>query len=202
VSETTCAQCESHTDISKAFDTVSHTHLLVKLRRVGTDGRVLSWIMNYLSNRRQRCIVDGSVSDWLPVTSGVPQGSILGPLLFLIYIDDIAADLLSKVALFADDCGLFRPIHSREDQYLLQQDLDRRVSWSRKWHMNFSPDKCEVQSIGFVKKPLVTSYFLNEHELKKVDEHKHLGITITSTLNWSAHIERMAAKARKVWGGY
>jgi len=66
--------------------------------------------------------------------------------------------------------------------------------------MNFSPDKCEVQLIGLVKKLLVTSYFLNEHELKKVDEHKHLGITITSTLNWSAHIETMAAKARKVWG--
>jgi len=130
----------------------------------------------------------------------VPQGSILGPLLFLIYIDDIAADLSSKVALFADDCILFRSIRSLEDQYLLQQDLDRLVSWSRKWQMNFSPDKCEVLSIGLVKKPLVTSYFLNEHELKKVDEHKHLGITITSTLNWSAHTERMAAKAWKVWG--
>ena len=110
-------------DISKDFDTVSHTHLLTKLRRVGIDGWVLSWIKSYLSNRRQRCIVDGSVSDWLPYTSGVPQGSILGPLLFLIYIDDIAADLSSKVALFADDCIVFQSVHSREDQYLLQQDL-------------------------------------------------------------------------------
>ena len=117
---------------------------------------------------------------------------------FLIYIDIIAADLSSKVAL------LPMIVFCSHLYILVRTSISCSRTWTDwlvgawKWQMNFSPDKCEVLSIGLVKKPLITSYFRDEHE--KVDEHKHLGITITSTLNWSAHIERMAAKARKVWG--
>ena len=105
------------------FDKVPHVYLLKKLKMVGIDGSLLSWIRDYLTNRRQRCIIEGCVSGWLPVTSGVPQGTILGPLLFLLYINDIADNLTSKMALFGDDCVLSREVQIREDQLELQNDL-------------------------------------------------------------------------------
>ena len=111
-------------DMSKAFDRVPHTYLLDKLRMMGIGGDLLSWLRDYLSSRRQRCIVERCASGWLPVSSGVPQGTILGPLLFLLYINDIADNLNSKVALFADDCVLYREVQTKDDQLELQNDLN------------------------------------------------------------------------------
>ena len=135
-------------DISKAFDKVPHVYLLEKLKMVGIDGSLLSWIRDYLTNRRQRCIIEGCVSGWLPVTSGVPQGTILGPLLFLLYINDIAYNLTSKVALFADDCVLSREVQTREDQLELQNDLTKLILWSNRWQMTFNPGNVRSWSLG------------------------------------------------------
>ena len=187
-------------DISKAFDKVPHAYLLEKLKMVGIDGGLLSWIRDYLTNRRQRCIVEGCVSGWLPVTSGVPQGTILGPLLFLLYINDIADSLTSKLALFADDCVLFREVQTREGQLELQKDLTTLSNWSNRWHMTFNPEKCEVLELGRAKQSLLTSYFLKGQKLLVVKKHKHLGVILPTKLSWSSHIDEVVSKARKVWG--
>ena len=178
------------------FDKVPHVYLL-KLKMVGIDGSLLSWIRDYLTNRRQRCIIEGCVSGWLPVTSGVPQGTILGPLLFLLYINDIADNLTSKMALFGDDCVLSREVQIREDQLELQNDLTKLIMWSTRWQMTFNPEKCEVLELGRVKS---TSYFLNGQKLSVVAKHKHLGVVLSTKLSWSSHIDNAVAKARKVWG--
>ena len=126
-------------------------------------GNLLCWICDYLTNRKQKCIVEG----WLPVTSGVPQGTIyiLGPLLFLLYINYIADNLTSKGALFADDCVLFREVQTKGDQLELQNDLIKLIKWSNKWQMTFNPEKCEVLELGRVKRSLPTSYILNGQKL-------------------------------------
>ena len=184
-------------DISKPFDKVPHAYLLEKLRIVGIDGSLLSWLRDYLTNRRQRCIVEGCVSGWLPVTSGVPQGTILGPLLFLLYIAD---NFTSKVGVFADDCVLFREVQTREDQLKLHNDLTKLIMWSNRWQMTFSPEKCEVLELGRVKRSLSTSYFLNGQKLSVVTKHNHLGVILSTKLSWSSHIDDAVAKARRVWG--
>ena len=188
-------------DMSKAFDRVPHTYLLDKLRMMGVDGVLLSWLRDYLSSRRQRCIVEGCASGWLPVSSGVPQGTILGPLLFLLYVNDIADNLNSKVALFADDCVLYREVQTKDDQLELQNDLNKIFMWSTKWKMSFNPEKCKLLQVGRIKRQsLPPLYFLDGQELPAATEHKHLGVTLTSKLCWSCHIDKTVAKARKVWG--
>jgi hypothetical protein len=116
-------------DFSKAFDKVSHSRLSEKLRYYGIQGNTRQWIDSFLSNRYQQVVVDNSSSNKTPVTSGVPQGSVLGPTLFLIYINDIASSLSSTIRLFADDCVLYRPITSIADHFHLQKDLDQLVHW-------------------------------------------------------------------------
>ena len=131
-------------DFSKAFDKVPHKRLASKLHHYGIRGRALSWIQSFLANRTQRVAVEGVMSDLAPVTSGVPQGTVLGPLLFLVYINDLPAQVKSKARLFADDCLLYRQICSSDDTAALQRDLDSLQGWERDWHMAFNPDKCEV----------------------------------------------------------
>ena len=111
-------------DFSKAFDVVPHQRLLRKLRHCGIDGLTLAWIDSFLNGRYQRVIVDGVCSGWSPVLSGISQGTVLGPLLFLIYINDLPDCVSSRVRLFADDCLIYREIHNPEDQLALQKDLD------------------------------------------------------------------------------
>lgn len=135
-------------DFSKAFDVVPHRRLLGKLRHCGIDGLTLAWIESFLSGRSQRVIVDGVCSGWSPVLSGVPQGTVLGPLLFLIYINDLPDCVTSRVRLFADDCLIYREIHNPEDQLALQKDLDILEQWANKWGMQFNPSKCNILSIS------------------------------------------------------
>ena len=120
-------------DFAKAFDFVAHEHLLIKLQRLGIDGRLLEWIRSFLTHRLQWVVVNGTYSDWLSVRSGVPQGSVLGPLLFLLYIDDMHRVVKhSKLKLYADDVALYREIKSKTDCMLLQEDLDRICDWATK----------------------------------------------------------------------
>lgn len=135
-------------DMSKAFDSVPHERLLLKLNRYGIDGPLLQWFKHFLTNRMQRVVIRGKCSDWTSVKSGVPQGTILGPILFIIYINDISTDLTSTVKIYADDTKIYRTISSPDvDIPALQSDLDRLSIWANKWQMHFNPDKCEVMRI-------------------------------------------------------
>ena len=135
-------------DFSKAFDVVPHQRLLHKLDHYGIRGTILNWIQNFLTNRTQKVVVDGSSSESARVRSGVPQGTVLGPLLFLTYINDLPSTVSSQVRLFADDCLLYRPIKFRADQEQLQRDLSALQDWADQWGMCFNPSKCSVLRVS------------------------------------------------------
>lgn len=130
-------------DFKKDFDTVPHSLLLLKMSYLGLPDSVLS-------GRSQKVVINGSESDLAAVTSGVPQGSVLGPLLFLIYINYITVNIASKIRLYADDCVVYRDIENDVDASSLQCDLDRILAWGHKWHMNLNPQKCS--HINFSRK--------------------------------------------------
>ena len=131
-------------DFSKAFDKVPHRRLLKKLDHCGIRGDTLKWMENFLIGRKQRVVIDGVERDECDVASGVPQGSVLGPLLFIIFINDIGAQLSpgAKIRLFADDSLVYRVIESHEDEVAFQSDLDKLTAWADAWCMSFNVDKC------------------------------------------------------------
>ena len=131
-------------DFSKAFDVVPHQRLLHKLDHYRIRGTTLNWIQNFLTNRTQKVVVDGSSSESACVRSGVPQGTVLGRLLFLTYINDLPSTISSQVRLYADDCLLYRTIKCQADQEQLQRDLSALQDWADRWGMCFNPSKCSV----------------------------------------------------------
>jgi ribonuclease P/MRP protein subunit RPP40 len=135
-------------DLAKAFDRVPHQRLLMKLKQHGITGKLLKWIESWLSNRRQRVCIRGAASHWIPITSSVPQGSVLGPLLFLIYVNDLDCSILNWILKFADDTKVFSQVSSLEQHLRLQTDLNTLFKWSINWQMDFNVDKCVVLHVG------------------------------------------------------
>ena len=164
------------------------------------QGSILQWLRSFLDQRIQRVMVDGQMSDHCDVTSGVPQGTVMGPIMFLIFINDLPSVVNSPCKLFADDLVIYRQINNQEDQITLQRDMDRLADWESKWGMQFHPDKCEHIMITRKRKPLRTTYSLRGHALKTVESAKYLGVTITSKLDWKEHIENTTKKASKTLG--
>ena len=187
-------------DFAKAFDTVPHTHLLLKLRRLGVDPTTTGWISSFLKGRRQRVVLDGVMSSEVPVVSGVPQGSVLGPILFLAYINDLPHGLSSDIRLFADDTVICREIKSDADGVALQEDLERLEAWSRKWLLKFHPNKCQVLRVTRARRSFVRPYKLFGADLQETTSIKYLGITISSDLRWNQQIDNARAKANKKLG--
>ena len=188
-------------DFAKAFDKVPHRRLLKKLRSYGIDGKLLGWIKEFLSNRTQTVKVNGTYSDPSNVKSGVPQGSVLGPILFVLYINDLPENLNSHVLLFADDTKVFRSIRTQEDARLLQLDIDALLRWSQDWLLNFHPDKCHVLTLGkFERIKHTERYRLDNHELEHVFEEKDLGVIIDSELKFEEHIAAKVKKANAMMG--
>ena len=186
-------------DFSKVFDKVSHRHLLLKLEHYGVRGPTLFWIGDFLTNRTQRVMIEGTLSEAAPVTSGVPQCSVLGPLLFLCYINDLPACVSSHIRLFADDCLLYRTINAQHDTVILQDDLNILEQWEAKWLMSFNPDKCEVLRVTNKRKHILhTQYKIHDRILNTVDKTKYLGVTIQSKLNWKPHINNITKKANSI----
>ena len=188
-------------DFSKAFDVVPHQRLLNKLENYGIKGPVLKWISNFLVGRQQQVVVDGTFSKPASVDSGVPQGTVLGPLLFLVFINDLP-DVIThgtRVRLFADDCLLYRPIKSPHDQIILQNDIDRLIQWSKDWSMKFNASKCNIMS---VKRGLGIHrfYHMDGHVLASTSTAKYLGITFTDNLSWSLHVAEIAKRANQKLG--
>ena len=188
-------------DFEKAFDTPPHELLKSKLFSYGIGGKTLKWIDSFLCFRKQRVVVNGVKSDWAPVLSGVPQGTVLGPLLFSLFINDISSDIESEIRLFADDCVCYREIKDEEDKIKCQRDIDRLGFWARKWGIRFQPVKCNMMQLTRKRiKKVHASYILEGADLENVESIKYLGVTITSDLRCNTHVSNVCTKANKTLG--
>ena len=144
-------------------------------------------------------MLDGQASDPVPVLSGVPQGSVLGPVLFLVFINDLPDNIRSSVRLFADDCVLYRNIYTPSDCTILQDDLDSLAGWESEWQMKFNVAKCHSMRVSHnpLDKQIKFDYSLHQHTLEHVHSAKYLGITITDNLDWGQHISEITSKATR-----
>ena len=182
-------------DFSKAFDKVPKLRLLETLKAHGISGDLLTWLGNWLSNRLQRVVLNGKFSTWKDVISGVPQGSILGPLLFIIFInciDDIAT-LISIIRKFADDTKLGQTIKNDSDREILQNCLNNLFKWATDWGMEFNVEKCSVLHFGH-RNPKF-EYTMNNTKIKQCDNERDIGVTVSSNLKPSNHCHDIARKA-------
>ena len=189
-------------DISKAFDKVWHDGLIFKLKQNGVSDSLLMFFQNYLNNRKQRVVLNGSYSSYKTVESGVTQGSVLGPLLFLIYINGLERDVKSNIKFFADDTMLFSivkdPAISAND---LNHDLNTIHQWAKQWKMEFNPDpsKQATEVLFSYKKssPHHPQLIFNGAAVANVNEQKHLGIILDSKLSFEKHLNKKIIKAKK-----
>lgn len=190
-------------DFRKAFDCVCHSKLLTKLSNIGLPITVINWIRSYLTSRKQFVQVEGCCSGVLPVTSGVPQGSVLGPVLFLIFINDIVSSVDTSaisLKLFADDCILYKPIKSERDQECLQNNLNSLSDWCHTWSMELNISKSVYMRISNKITPFASRYTLNNNPLIEVSNFKYLGVNITNRLSWSNHIDDACSSASRKLG--
>ena len=187
-------------DFAKAFDRVNHSLLLHKLHHYGVQGKINRWIGAFLRDRRQAVVVGGVCSEYVRVRSGVPQGSVLGPALFLAYINDLPEQLTSLTRLFADDTAVYRLSATSHDQHLLQEDLHRLERWEQNWDMAFHPGKCVTLPVTRKRTFTNNQYQLHGHTLASVTSAEYLGVTISQDLSWDRHITNICAKANKTLG--
>ena len=189
-------------DFAKAFDKVPHRRLLYKLEYYRIRRSTHKWISSWLSERSQKVVLDGQASDPVPVLSGVPQGSVLGPVLFLIFINDLPENIRSSVRLFADDCVLYGNIKSPIDCQILQDDLNSLAQWETDWQMKFNVVKCHSMRVTrhLPENQIQFEYSLHQQRLEQVQSAKYLGITITDNLDWGQHVSEISCKATKTMG--
>ena len=170
-------------DISKAFDRVRRRGLQYKLRCLGIDDPLYSWICNYLSNRRQKIVLNGIASSVKYTNAGVPQGSILGRLLFLIFINDFELNVKSDVFLFADDVNISKPyLNPHDAAQCINSDLNALEKWAADWMINFNASKTNIINFSLKKKKTNLLLTFKGIQLEDVNEHKHLGVVFTSDL--------------------
>ena len=189
-------------DISKAFDKVWHDGIISKLKCNGISGNLLNFFENYLLNRHQRVVLNGKESNWMSLKAGVPQGSVLGPLLFLVYINDLTDNISSEMRLFADDASLFTCVKGVTQTHdKLEKDLLTVTQWAYQWKMVFNPDitkqATEVIFSCKNKKPVHPDLSFNGVPVAREPFTKHLGVILDSRLNFSKHIKEQVMKAMK-----
>ena len=195
ISDTPGTQVDiAYIDFSKAFDSVSHPKLLLKLENFGFRGKILKFLENFLKNRSQQVKINNCVSNQLPVVSGVPQGSVLGPLLFIIYINDIV-DVLehATIKIYADDSKIYFRCRNDEDFEKLQHDIGNVQTWANKWQLTLSLPKCQILSVGY--QPKIFDYTLGTHTFERVTHVKDLGIFISTDLKPAVHIQKITNAA-------
>jgi hypothetical protein len=191
-------------DFSKAFDSISHELLIHKLKSFGFNMKLLEWFRDYLKGRKQRVVIKGFESPYLTVRSGVPQGSILGPLLFLYFINDIFSCITDpgiELSLYADDSKIGKRVLNIRDCDILQTNIDNLMIWSNKWGLKFNVDKCVSVSFSTPKHVNIKfDYTMNNVTLTKVKEYVDLGMIINENLNWEPNINRCLSRANKRLG--
>ena len=197
--------CAVFFDYRKAFDSVPHQPLLKKLESLHFSEGILRWVTDYLTNRHQYVVVNCQSSQPAPVTSGVPQGSVLGPLLFLIYIVDLTNISLSdgaSIALYADDVLLFRIINSPDDFIAVQEDIDKINEWSVTNSLTLNKAKCEYMSISRKRSPStpISPLLLEGCPLDEVNGFRYLGVLLSHDLSWGEHVSTICSKARRILG--
>ena len=183
-------------DISSAFDRVWHQGLLYKLECVGISGHLLSWFKNYLSGRYQQVVIQGQTSTLKQIQAGVPQGSVLGPLLFLVFINDLPDYVQSEIRLFADDTILFK-IFDDMDQAANELNHDLNSAWAKKWLVTFNPAKTESLFVSTKHNVMFPPLYFGGGIVKEVTAHKQLGVILSSNLSWNEHIDDICLKASK-----
>jgi len=188
-------------DVSKAFDRVWHQGLIHKLNTIGVTGPLLSWFKSYLKDRQQRVLIKGQHSDWGHIEAGVPQGSVLGPLLFLVYINDLVECVDCHIKLFADDTSLY-VIFDDESQAadVLNSNLSKVQDWADKWLVTFNPSKTVSMVITNKRSTVHPPLYYNNVPIQEVDTHKHLGLTFSSRLSWQPHIHNLLSNVSKLNG--
>ena len=190
-------------DFKKAFDSVSHNELLCKLWSFGICGNLWKWFRGYLQHRYQCVSVNHVLSGTLPVISGVPQGSILGPLLFIIYINDLPQSAVnSSLLLFADVTKCIKKINDSADSYALQQDLNSIASWSLSWNLPFNESKCTLLHCSAKSdfQSFSETYAINGCTVSLKYNHKDLGVIMSSDLSWNMHYDYIFSKSYKTLG--
>ena len=187
-------------DFSKAFDVVPHERLLAKLDHYGIRGTTKRWIRTFLTQRHQRVTINGSSSTWQKVLSGVPQGTVLGPHLFLLFINNIGEMVKSKIRLFADDCLVYNSITSPSDEKQLQSDLNNLSHWACTWGMKFNTAKCNIMRISNQRNPGIPNYTMMGTKLEVATDSQYLGIYIQNNLKWNKQTQHAANKASKTLG--
>ena len=185
-------------DFRKAFDTVPHCRLFIKLAAYGIRGKLLDWIKSFLTNRQQKVVLNGASSEWSRVYSGVPQGSVLGPLLFNIYVNDIPSVVNSKTLMFADDTKIFRRIQSQSYFLQFQQDISNLLAWSVKWQLKFNFSKCFIFHLG--PDHFYGDYYLDGVQISPNSIVRDLGVTMDYYLKFHEHTNLTISKANRVLG--
>ena len=183
-------------NFSKAFDSVDHNILLATLNAYGISDNLQSWLTNYLSACFQRAVLEGASSQWAPITSGAPQGSLLAPLMFVIFINDLpdASNGEVNTALYADDSKIFGAVKCIYDCEVVQTTLSNMDEWTG-YNIQFNTSKCKVLTVTCKKQPMHYDYTLKNVQLTCVAEENDLGTIGTSTLSWVKHINAIVAKA-------
>ncbi len=171
---------------------------MFKIKQLGITGNVHNWIENWLSNRKRRVVITGTASDWAPVTSGVPQGSVLRPVLFIIYINDIDVGLNNFIGKFTDDTKIGISVISDRNRHSLQDNLNKVSVWSARWGMLFNIEKCHILQVG--TRSLKYSYEMSSKKLESVHCVKDLGVTIASNLKFSQQCKEAVGKANRMLG--
>ena len=185
-------------DFQKAFDSVPHERMMVKLEAYGITGEYKNWIRDFLKNRRQRVVVGKEKSEWEIVKSGIPQGSVLGPLMFVIFINDLPDAVSSTIKIFADDTKIYRKVNNDEDREILQNDINKLQEWAQTWQLHFNASKCKVMHKGYNNK--YSNYNIDNKQLQKVSDEKDLGVTVDRELKFHKHVSQAVSKANQVLG--
>ena len=188
-------------DYSAAFQSVSHDLLLYKLRHsYHISDKALNWLSSFLTNRKQRVVVNGKCSEWKPVLSGTPEGSLLSPLLFALFVNDLPDKISTNCLLFADDVKLYHKITTSDDASRLQNDLNIFCQWSSDWKLQLNPDKCKSFTMSLRRNQICTAYKINNIALERVNSIRDLGVWLDTKLTFVNHINYTVSRANRAMG--